>query len=100
MMPAEVGAAAAYEAYRQIKYSTNAYSFLYDDYDRQAEALRGMAVAEGVSLSITALRFTTHISRDPISLHKPSVCGRTRVVPSTSMAFKPRATLPLRQPII
>jgi len=50
MMPPEIGAAAAYEAYRQIKYGTNVYSFLYDDYDRQHEALRAMAIAEAIRL--------------------------------------------------
>jgi hypothetical protein len=49
MMPQDIGAAAAYEAYRQMKYSTNVYSFLYSDDDRQHEALRAMAIAEGVS---------------------------------------------------
>lgn len=47
MPPQEVGAAAAYEAHRQIKYGTNMYQFLYSDYERQREALRGMAIAEG-----------------------------------------------------
>ncbi|KAI9510833.1 hypothetical protein F5148DRAFT_1176145 [Russula earlei] len=41
MMPQEIGAAAAYEAYRQ---------FLYSDYERQREALRALAIAEAVSL--------------------------------------------------
>jgi hypothetical protein len=48
MMPLEIGAAAAYEAYRQIKYGHNVYSFLYSDFERQREALRALAVAEGV----------------------------------------------------
>jgi len=46
-MPQEIGAAAAYEAYRQIKYGTNAYEFLYGDYELQRDALRGLAIAEG-----------------------------------------------------
>jgi len=50
MMPPEIGAAAAYEAYRQIKYGTSVYNFLYEDYDRQHEALRAMAIAEAVRL--------------------------------------------------
>jgi len=49
-MPQEIGAAAAYEAYRQIKYSTNVYNFLYSDYERQVEAIRGLAIAETVRL--------------------------------------------------
>jgi hypothetical protein len=51
MGPQEVGAAAAYEAYRQIKYGSGMYQFLYGDYDRQREALRGLAIAEGMWLS-------------------------------------------------
>jgi len=50
MGPQEVGAAAAYEAYRQIKYGSGMYQVLYGDYDRQREALRGMAIAEVVRL--------------------------------------------------
>ena len=53
MMPMEIGAAAAYEAYRQIKYGHNVYSFLYSDFERQREALRALAVAEGVSSHFT-----------------------------------------------
>jgi hypothetical protein len=52
MMPQEIGFAAAYEAYRQIKYSSNVYNYLYTDYERQHEALRALAIAEGSSLSI------------------------------------------------
>jgi hypothetical protein len=51
MMPQEIGIAAAYEAYRQIKYSTNVYHHLYTDYERQREAMRGLAIAEGMSPS-------------------------------------------------
>ena len=47
-MPQEIGAAAAYEAYRQVKYGQNVYSFLYSDFERQREALRALAIAEGV----------------------------------------------------
>jgi len=50
MPPQEVGAAAAYEAYRQIKYGTSMYQFLYSDYERQREALQGLAIAEIVRL--------------------------------------------------
>jgi len=49
-MPQEVGAAAAYEAYRQIKYGSSMYQFLYGDYDRHREALRALAIAEVVRL--------------------------------------------------
>jgi hypothetical protein len=47
MLPQEIGAAAAYEAYRQIKYGHSMFQFLHSDYERQREALRGLAVAEG-----------------------------------------------------
>ncbi len=59
MLPQEIGAAAAYEAYRQVKYggSMNA---LYGDYDRQRDALRGLAIAEGMRLSAHRLIFTSH----------------------------------------
>jgi hypothetical protein len=50
MMPQEIGIAAAYEAYRQIKYSTNVYQNLYTDYERQREAMRAIAVAEAQRL--------------------------------------------------
>jgi hypothetical protein len=46
MMPQEVGAAAAYEGYRQLKYGSSMYQFLHGDYERQREALRGLAIAE------------------------------------------------------
>ena len=61
-MPQEVGIAAAYEAYRQIKYSTNVYQNLYTDYERQREAMRALAIAEGMSLSrLIPLSLTTHV---------------------------------------
>jgi hypothetical protein len=67
MMPPEIGAAAAYEAYRQIKYGTSVYNFLYEDYDRQHEALRAMAIAEGVChYRSQPLGSHSHISRDPL----------------------------------
>ena len=49
MMPQEIGAAAAYEAYRQIKYGRSVYHFLYSDFEQQRDALRAMSIAEGVS---------------------------------------------------
>jgi hypothetical protein len=55
MQPQEVGAAAAYEAYRQIKYGSSMYQFLYSDYERQREALRALAIAEGQLLSANHL---------------------------------------------
>lgn len=59
MLPQEVGAAAAYEAYRQVKYGSSMYQFLYTDYDRQREALRGLAIAESMALSAHHLIFRT-----------------------------------------
>jgi len=50
MQPQEVGAAAAYEAYRQVKYGSSMYQFLHGDYERQRDALRGLAIAEIVRL--------------------------------------------------
>ncbi|KAI0267075.1 hypothetical protein BC834DRAFT_94492 [Gloeopeniophorella convolvens] len=50
MLPIEVGAAAAYEAYRQIKYGSSIYQFLRGNYERQREVIRGLAVAEAVRL--------------------------------------------------
>jgi hypothetical protein len=76
MLPQEVGAAAAYEAYRQIKYGSNMYQFLYSDYERQREALRGLAVAERTSL-INPSPFTSHVidsiitSRAPLARYGP-----------------------------
>ena len=64
-MPQEIGIAAAYEAYRQIKYSTDVYSYLYTDYERQREAMRAMAIAEGMSLLWSIpLSLTTHSRGD------------------------------------
>jgi hypothetical protein len=52
MMPQQIGFAAAYEAYRQIRYRSNVYNHLYTDYELQRAALRALAIAEGMSLSI------------------------------------------------
>lgn len=58
MLPQEIGAAAAYEAYRQVKYGRNVYDFLYSDYEQQREALRGLSIAESTSsLSILSSPF-------------------------------------------
>ena len=61
MLPQEVGPAAAYEAYRQLKYGSGMYQFLYGDYERQREALRGLAIAEGMTLSAYHLIFRVHV---------------------------------------
>jgi hypothetical protein len=59
MMPEEIGAAAAYEAYREMKYSSSMYNFLYTDFERHREALRGMAIAEGnVTIDPSPFHFT------------------------------------------
>jgi hypothetical protein len=85
-MPQEIGIAAAYEAYRQIKYSTNVYQNLYTDYERQREAMRALAIAEGMSLSLSiSLSFMTHVVT---TLSKPSACGMTRGVQWTNTAYR------------
>jgi hypothetical protein len=98
MQPLEIGAAAAYEAYRQIKYGQNVYNFLYTDFERQREALHAMAIAEGVSSIDMTRSLTTHVTFLPYL--QPSVCGRTRVVQSTNMAYRQHAMLPRGQPAI
>lgn len=80
----EIGAAAAYEAYRQLKYGHNVYSFLYSDFERQREALRALAIAEGVCHHFTnrsipmVLFLTPHViaslSLSFVARHGP--CGR------------------------
>ncbi|KAI0062835.1 hypothetical protein BV25DRAFT_1899574 [Artomyces pyxidatus] len=50
MLPAEIGSAAAYEAYRQFKYNSSAYTYVRGDHERMREALVGLAVAEAVRL--------------------------------------------------
>jgi hypothetical protein len=74
MQPLEIGAAAAYEAYRQIKYGQNVYNFLYSDFERQREALHAMAIAEGV-LSNRWLSLTTHVTFSPLFYSRPLVAG-------------------------
>ncbi|KZV69335.1 hypothetical protein PENSPDRAFT_753413 [Peniophora sp. CONT] len=49
LLPNEVGAAAAYEAWRQYRHTLSHYDYL-DPYDRRLEAMRGLAVAEAVRL--------------------------------------------------
>ena len=46
MLPAEIGHAAAYEAYRKWIHHSSMYEPLSADSDRQREALIGLAVAE------------------------------------------------------
>ena len=46
MLPADVGAAAAYEAYRTWKHNSFLYEPLSADRERQREGLIGMAIAE------------------------------------------------------
>ncbi|OBZ67286.1 hypothetical protein A0H81_12947 [Grifola frondosa] len=49
-LPADIGAAAAYEAYRTWKYNTYLYEPLNADRERQREGLIGMAIAETTRL--------------------------------------------------
>ena len=52
MMPADVGAAAAYKVWRNWKYHYGIYGQpLGGDRERQREALVGLAVGEGTSIS-------------------------------------------------
>lgn len=47
MLPAEIGQAAAYEAYRTWIHNSSIYEPLRDDSERQRDALIGLAIAEG-----------------------------------------------------
>jgi hypothetical protein len=47
MLPAEIGYAAAYEAYRTWIHNSSIYEPLSGDSERQREALIGLSVAEG-----------------------------------------------------
>jgi hypothetical protein len=96
MGPQEIGFAAAYEAHRQIKYGANVYNNLYTDYERQREALRALAIAEGLSPSILRL---SHASRGFPPYQKPRACGKTRVMDTTNMAYRRHATLRRLQPV-
>ncbi|VDB95918.1 unnamed protein product [Peniophora sp. CBMAI 1063] len=49
LLPEEVGAAAAYEAWRQFRHTLSHYDYL-NPYDRRQEAMHGLAVAEAVRL--------------------------------------------------
>ena len=51
MLPADVGAAAAYEVYRTWKYNSSLYAPLSADRMMQREGLIGMAMGEGMYLS-------------------------------------------------
>ena len=66
-MPQEIGYAAAYEAYRQLRYNSNVYSNGYTDYERQRETQRALAIAEGVSLQYRSF-LVSHASRHHHSL--------------------------------
>lgn len=48
MLPAEIGHAAAYEAYRTWIHNSSMYEPLSGDTERQREGLIGLAVAEGI----------------------------------------------------
>lgn len=47
MLPAEIGHAAAYEAYRTWIHNSSIYEPLSGDIERQREGLIGLAIAEG-----------------------------------------------------
>lgn len=49
LLPRDIGAAAAYEAYRTWKYNSFLYEPLSADRERQREGLIGMAIAESMT---------------------------------------------------
>ena len=49
LLPADIGAAAAYEVYRTWKHNSSLYAPLSADRMMQREGLIGMAIGEGVS---------------------------------------------------
>ena len=55
LLPADIGAAAAYEAYRTWKHNSYLYEPLSADRERQREGLIGMAVAESEFLFVVFL---------------------------------------------
>ena len=89
-MPQEIGYAAAYEAYRQLRYNSNVYSNGYTDYERQRETQRALAIAEGGSPSCIDHFFVSHASRN---LSQPHACGKMRVVGWINTAYRWHATL-------
>jgi hypothetical protein len=52
MLPAEIGHAAAYEAYRTWMHNSSIYEPLSGDIERQRDGLIGLAIAEGALMSI------------------------------------------------
>jgi len=54
MSPTEIGHAAAYEAYRTWTHNSSIHEPLSSDFERQREALIGLAVAEGVLLEVSS----------------------------------------------
>ncbi|KAJ7928605.1 hypothetical protein B0H13DRAFT_2248412 [Mycena leptocephala] len=67
MQPAEIGHAAAYEAYRTWIHNSSMYEPLSDDVERQREALTGLAVAEASRLLQFSNRSMDHYARTAAS---------------------------------
>ncbi|KAK0241982.1 hypothetical protein EDD85DRAFT_422283 [Armillaria nabsnona] len=63
MLPQEIGHAAAYEAYRTWIHNSSIYEPLSGDFERQREALIGLAVAESSRLLGCASRSMDHYAR-------------------------------------
>lgn len=59
MLPAEIGHAAAYEAFRTWIHNSSIYEPLSGDVGRQREGLIGLAVAEG-TFNTSCSRYITH----------------------------------------
>lgn len=70
LMPEEVGAAAAYEAWRQFRQTLSHYDYL-DPYDRRLDAMHGVAVAEGAYLLLNGVHIQSDgpCSRPPLARH-------------------------------
>ncbi|KAI0321060.1 hypothetical protein OF83DRAFT_1081182 [Amylostereum chailletii] len=73
MLPAEIGCAAAYEAYRQFTYNLASYSHLFSSHERRRDALTGLAVAEGRGLDQYGLQVASEAAAATASL----VLGQT-----------------------
>lgn len=73
LLPADIGAAAAYEAYRTWKHNSFLYEPLSADRELQREGLIGMAIAESTSFSsLSGLRWMVRNSKQ---LSSERSCG-------------------------
>ena len=79
LLPADIGAAAAYEAYRTWKHNSFLYEPLSADRERQREGLIGMAIAESEFLFVVCISLLG-------VLCGCSGCTRRALVPYSSSA--------------